>query len=69
MRFTIYYKYENITDIEQRTNKEPSNLKQQEKTPNQTKLAIPLSVPQYLPLTAKDQEKQAIVALSMISFD
>ena len=41
-------------------------MKQQENPPNQPKLTVPLAVPQYLLLTAKDQEKQAITDLSII---
>ena len=43
-------------------------MKQQENPPNQPTLTVPLLVPQYLLLTAKDQEKQAITDLSIIAF-
>ena len=39
-----------------------------EDPPAQPKLAVPLTVPQYLLLTAKDQETQAIADLSIIAF-
>ena len=39
-----------------------------EDPPAQPKLAVPLTVPQYLLLVAKGQEKQAIADLSIIAF-
>ena len=39
-----------------------------EDPPAQPKLAVPLTVPQYILLTAKDQETQAIADLSIIAF-
>ena len=39
-----------------------------EDPPAQPKLAVPLTVPQYLLLAAKDQEKQAIADLAIIAF-
>ena len=39
-----------------------------EDPPAQSKLAVPLMVPQYQLLMAKDQEKQAIADLSIIAF-